>query len=296
MVKSIDVVTSYIFVCIEELNSEGDRLQHDTGVHGHCEKAFLCYQESATMRNDVGQLRLGMCYARGTGTSTDMVKAHDYFQLSADQNNCHALCCLFQCLIRGDGVAVNKEKAFNVATKLANLGHVEGIYRVGLCFLFGYGGVVDTTRAMSFLMQAASRRHSTAPKILARLYYEGIVVKKDVVKACHWLRRAAEGGDAQSQYLLGLIYLEGFPDDIKRIEAYAIQCLSKAASSGHSHGMYHFGSCLLHGRGIQRDTRRGAHLILAAAREGVSKAIATWHKNSACLTDLLGLGNKRKCP
>ena len=97
------------------------------------------------------------------------------------------------------------------------------------------------------------------------------------------LRKLAKAGDANACYILGKSYEHGLRGLLKsNVKAYGMYKM--AASLGSARGLSACGTCLVHGKGVERNTTHGVSQTTSAAENGCALArplVRQWHARAS---------------
>lgn len=212
------------------------------------------------------QLRLGIRYYNGDGTTKNPEEAVVWFRKAAEQGNMVAQYYLGIHYYNGDGTAKNTEEAVAWFRKAAEQGHGEAQYRLAKCYCDGIGVQQDYTEGIRWHQKAAEQGIVSSQCFLAISYYTGEGVEQNYSEAFNWAQRAANQDDVLSQCLLGDCYSEGHgvAENLEK----AVIWYRKSAEQGFAKAQTRLGYCYFEGKGIERDPIEAIKWIEKAAEQG----------------------------
>lgn len=216
------------------------------------------------------QLRLGLCYAQGKGTETNLLEAARWLHKAAEQNNADAQYCLGLCYYRGNGVEKDIGEAVKLYRKAAIQGHALAQHELGICYVAGLGVEKDLVEGAKWVRKAAEKGLAKSEYLMGVCFAIGRGVEKDTKEAVKWYRKAAEQGLAEAQHDLGTCYLNG--EGVEEDEEEAVVLFRKAAEQGHPAALYDLGKCYYNGFGVDDDAREALRLFSLAADKGHEEA------------------------
>lgn len=121
------------------------------------------------------------------------------------------------------------------------------------------------------LQKLADAGDAEAQFQLGKAFWHGKGMKRDQAKAIEYYRRAAEAKHAEALAGLGAAYALGHGVEEKDAKA-AADYFRKSAELGSSIGQMNFGSTLINGQGVEKDTEEGLGWVSKAAEQGLVKA------------------------
>ena len=92
-------------------------------------------------------------------------------------------------------------------------------------------------------------------------------------EAVQYLEKAAELGIVDAYDALGSVYLDGL-GSVGKNTVIAVKWFREAAKRGSPQGMFHFGKCLVLGRGVGCNLVEGAEYLAASSQHGCTEATA----------------------
>ncbi len=207
--------------------------------------------------DEASDLPLGVMYAEGIGTETDVSLALEYLSRAAK---------------RGSG---------------------EGCLRIGRIFEDGELVERDLRRALAFYEKAAEYGEPRGLERTGDLYNEGELLPKNTAAAVVCYRRAAElGSSSAKEKADGLssqreeIFLRGREALASDPEA-AYKAFCEAAKMGYTEALLYAGRCLEYGIGTPVDRTAAFHCYRTAAGQGVPEA---WYPLGLCYAGGIGIG------
>ena len=271
------------------------------------------FLESAAMGHVNALYMIGLYYEQSEDSPENNRQALHYFLLAAEKKHPQATFAVGYFHAKAIGVKQDLHEGFRYFFKAAQLGHACALTNVGTCFQFGNGVGKDEKEAVKYFQLAAERGDPYGIYNTAVCYDEGIGgTERSVETAAKFYQQAAELGHAKAQVEMAMHYLNASggvpPSDVKAAKYFKL-----AAEQNDVDGLYRIGQCLMHGRGVTKDTNaaikyleRAAALEHACARidlafclvcrQGteisVSKArstLGTIYSNLACIAQLVGL-------
>lgn len=238
----------------------GDGVPKDANLAAHF------FQEAASQGSKESQFYLGYLHLNGLGgLPKDMQKAADFFKISAD-NGYGNSCFLYSYLLIGGHesnekkppkIETDREKfqrlnriAFSYLEKGCELGNPSCQFALGTALFKGEGIKQNKRRAIDLLQKSATKEDVKALNYYGQLLQKGVVI--------------FEAGDDDIELPVVLL---------KKNEEEAVKFFGIAASRFNPEGLYHYGTVLLNGRGVPKDTRRALIFIKKSAELGFPDGI-----------------------
>ncbi|MBQ8247053.1 MAG: SEL1-like repeat protein [Lachnospiraceae bacterium] len=212
------------------------------------------------------QFEVGNGYFEGTVVKKDLEEAAEWY-----------LKAMFQ---EHEGA---KEKFYSfyseVLKKRAKAGDVRAQYEMGNFFLNGNVVKKDVEEAAEWYLKAKTQEHEGAEekfysfysKVLEKeakdgdiqaqyevgnFYFDGVVVKKDIETAAEWYLRAKESGHEDAK---------------EKFYSFYSKILAKSAKND-VEALYRIGSYYMDGRGVDKNEKKGAEMLLEAHEKGHPEA------------------------
>jgi uncharacterized protein len=190
--------------------------------------AFREWKSAAEAGQAEAQFDLGLLYAQGLGTRTDLTEAAKWYRKAAEQGNAQAE------------------------------------FALGQMYSRGWGAPRDTTDAMRWMQMANDPASDGPPTEWTRI--EGYGIEQDQKQAAYWYRKAAEQGHPEAQYNLGRLYATGA--GVPRDQDEALRWVRAAASQGYAPAQARFGLRYATGSGIPQDHRLAYFWLTVAFLHG----------------------------
>jgi hypothetical protein len=182
--------------------------------------------KSARLGLPDAEYEVGLMYANGIGTATDIPQAVDWIRRAARHGLAAAQFLLATRYETGVGVPASAGQAMLWYAKAAEQGHTKAHYRLGKLLTSSHPA--DATEA---IRRAAAAGQMDAQNALAQAYAQGTGVAQDSVAAARWYRLAAEQGQAAAQYALASLLASG--DGVTQDSEEALLWFRKAAAHNH---------------------------------------------------------------
>jgi TPR repeat protein len=196
----------------------------------------------------------------------------DELRAKAEAGDVNAEYQLVGMYLKGDGVPQDITEAFKWSHKAAEQGISGAQYGVGLMYYNGSGVPGDKLEAAKWFRKAAEQGDARSEDWLGLMYSKGEGIDLDKSESLKWYRKAADQGDASGEYHVGLFYeFNAHPKD----DAEACQWYRKAAEQGLPVAEMWYGSHLLLGYGVAKDSDVAIKWIRKAADQGQADA-ETW--------------------
>ncbi len=234
---------------------------------------------------------LGMLYRRGKGIQRCNVTAIQHFENGTLAKDAKAMTALGQCYIFGAGVDVNMEigtayiqmasayedpVAMSIRSSLKlHSDHTEG----------------NPSLAYQLAKKAVKKGHKRAKMNLAKCYMHGLTVERNAAKAVQLWTEALKAGALEHLTELAECYEQGNGVEVdyrKAVELYKKGTEFTGNSWRRAHVQPYYGRCLILGRGVPQDVRRGWELIQNSIQ---LKNGSGWYVQAECYRH--GYGVKR---
>jgi TPR repeat protein len=250
------------------------------------QQTFAAWLQKATVEKDPEAMyRVGLSYARGTGTEKNPEEAVTWMRQAAEAGSADAMAQLGYYYDVGLGVTRDLAESARFWRIAAEAGNTQGMYNLALSYLAGDGVEKDLSQAVSWMHKAAEGGLVIAMRSLAYRYFNGEDVAKNLALAATWARKAAEGGDAIAMHLLGYCLLGG--EGVEKDLAQGVAWVRKAAEAGNAGAMYNLGCCLSNGKGVEKDETQACTWYWKAAELGDALAKTRLAELEASFASLL---------
>jgi small GTP-binding protein len=202
-------------------------------------EAFGCYRLASEHGNEVGILKVGICYELGVGVEADCVFSTQCYRQFADCGNSEAQWRYALALERGIGTAKNFEMCLHYYELSSEQGDSEGQVRYGMALLqhpdAGTNPELKTKSAQLF--KASAERLNPGGQLQYGISLEtGRGVPKDESESVRYYKLSADRGNPEGQRRYGICRRDG-----KGIVAHqedAMKYLRLAALQGDSEALY----------------------------------------------------------
>lgn len=218
----------------EALYERGLKLESEQPTATSLTDAFDNYRKAADLGLPAAMFALGRAYDKGLGTGKDITTAAAWYRKAADHGHAAAMASLGTLYEYGEGVGVDLGEAVRLYKAAADKGDANGLTSLGYLYAEGKGVTRNTAEARRLYQQAAERGQTRAMFNLALLVKRGDGGKPDLVEAVRLLQLAAERRHPGAMRELAYLYDEG--------------------------------------RGVARNPKRAAELVLAAFAAGDKQA------------------------
>ena len=176
----------------------------------------------------------------------------------------------------------NYDEAAQWWARSAAQGNVTAIGNLGLCYQYGYGVEADSLKATQLYLRSIKegnldlfgRQEDLAREgsvfsdmLVAACYRTGTGVRKNPDKAIPFLEDAASRGCVEAKMDLGMLYINS-----KRPEE-AYRWFKEGAADENLTCMYYTAEMQIEGNGTEKNEKKGAEEMLAAARKGFPMAM-----------------------
>lgn len=182
--------------------------------------------KSAERGDAQAQLKLGLMYRYGNGTSRNAEEAVKWLRKAAEQGNINAMSQLYRAglypnapdytfspdgrqIISGTNtdtqnpLPLAQSEALSWLRKAADQGDKNSMFFLGAVYQNGHGGVVpDAGQAKAWYDKAASQGHAEAEMSLALMLLRTDSPVSDPAQGMKWLKKAAEKGHPDAQETL----------------------------------------------------------------------------------------------
>jgi len=175
---------------------------------------------------------LGMMYANGLGTDTNLFEVFKLFKAAAAFNIAPAQYETGKAYCLGLGVDKDSSEGLNLCKLAAKANWPPAKTFIGDMFRAGGCGLpVDMDLAVKWYYSAANSGNALAQNRLANLYRKGADVPGSAVDTAKWFGRAANQGNAYSENSYGYALETGYGILTDPVEAYKWFLLSAAQNN-----------------------------------------------------------------
>jgi tetratricopeptide (TPR) repeat protein len=172
-------------------------------------------------------------------------------------------------LARAMSAAGRTAEAVELYRDAADRGDLRAMVSLGLISETGDGAPKDLKLAYSLYDRAAAGGSSDGAINLAVALVRGVGIERDVGRAEQLLRTASEAGSAIATYNLGVLTQDGLMGD----KASALAYFERAADLGEPRAYVAAAILLDEGRGVGKDPRKAADMLLRGAASDYGEAI-----------------------
>ncbi len=158
-------------------------------------QALQWFSRAAQAGLAVAQATLSSCYAKGIGTTKDVVAAVEWARRTADQDEPRGWIRLGFFRLGGVGVEQSDTEAVECFRRAAELDSSSGKVLLARCLMDGRGIKADPVQAIELLQEAAESGHSGAQFELGEAFLAEGVIDRNKERAIEWFSRAAESND-----------------------------------------------------------------------------------------------------
>ena len=243
---------------------------------GEYEKAFLKFNEAATLGYSDALFNAAVCYLNGKGTERNALQAFRYFRKAANMEHVQATHNLASCYFLGIGTNKNDSLAITLYKSSGNKGYASSQTIIGNCYLNGIGVEQDSTEAFAWYERAAANNEPTALYVIAERLAKADstqeMSKRQLRKqpAIKYYQKAAENGNALAQYKLARFYETGYY--VKKNKKKAFEWYLRAANNNLPQAFEPVAVRYEKGRGTKKDEVRAAQWYSLAQKHGSETA------------------------
>ncbi len=244
-----------------------------TGMARDPDAALEWYRRAAGGGSRDAEFELGECFAIGIGScSRDAAAAVSHWLAAAAAGHVRALLKLAHAHRNGDGVAESRSEAMRYYLKAAERGEIQAWVWLGEVLEQGDGGLPEPTAARQAYARAARAGDAHGQAEYGRCLLRGIGGAQDVDRGVAVLEQAQQAGWEQARGELERFWFErgmallgaaGVASDPRLVQG--VDCLRRAATSGHRRAAYMLGECLRHGTGTAVDHHQALRWYRQAA-------------------------------
>lgn len=231
----------------------------DKGAYRCNATAFKLFKEGADVEHPPAMTSLGGAYIMGVGTSCNRQLGYAYISMGADAGDPLGMHMLSYQMLYGEDQYKNPSRAFQLSQSVVEKGHEFGKGNLGDCYMYGLGVERDASKAVQLWNDALEDGLYSLTVYLGQCYEHGIGVEKDFVKAADYYKRGTEitcnistALRVQPYYGMCLIRGRGVTRDVKKGWGY-IQSSVKADNDS---GWFMQGECYRYGYGVQKNLVR----------------------------------------
>lgn len=227
---------------------------HLEGTHQFInqEKGCRLLAQAGEKESAEAQMKLGFCFANGTGVETDIEKAAYWMERAARNGQPVAQMELGFYLYDGKlDQGRNLNMALEWIMKAAEQGHPTAEYTLGNWYARGEVVEANADLSLKWSLKAAGHGHVLAQVEVARSYFVGHGTEMNKKEAMKWFLLAAENGDIPSQEALMYFYESG--DGVEVSLADSAKWALKAALNGNANAQIRLIHVYGQGLGVETD-------------------------------------------
>ncbi len=205
-----------------------------------------------------------------------------YFEKGARSKDPKSMAQLSVCYFFGDGVEVCDPLSGVYAKMSAEAGDPYGMFLRADHKLYGTITEQNLSVALNLSKKALEKGINKAKMTLATCYFHGLSVDQDVPKAIQFWTESIDAGGYSCIVDLAPCYEHGFGVDVdlqKAPELYRTGSEITSDSWRRHYIQAFYGMCLVHGRGVQEDVKKGWSLIRGSVQ---SNKDSGWFGQGEC--------------
>lgn len=228
-------------------------------------EAFTLLRSSAEKRFPFAAAFLGEALLFGWRTPKNETAAIPLLTLAAERNVARAQALLGGCYAKGTGVAVDYKAAHDWYSKAVLKEEADAMCGLGDIYRNGWGVPVDMKEAYRWYLKAGTGGNVLAQYIVGAMYCEGTGVERNYIEGIKWLSLAQKGGMKLATQALEKI--ETVAKDPQR----NAQITHNMAVHGDAAAQAKFGSLLLSGKGVKKDSAQALRWFRKSAEQNDSE-------------------------
>ncbi|MGQ0673460.1 MAG: caspase family protein [Hyphomicrobium sp.] len=214
----------------------------------------------------------GLRLAGDRSSAPALAEAAAQYRRAAELGLPAAMHALARAYDKGFGLDRDLPAAAQWYGRASEAGYAPAMAALGTMHEFGEGAAVDIAAAFRLYSAAAALGDSAGMTSLAYLYAEGKGTPRNVAEARRWYAVAADKGQVRAMFNLALLLLRGEGGVVDLVGA--VRQLQTAADLQHAGAMRELAYLYDEGRGVARNPKRAAELLLKAFAAGDSRARA----------------------
>ena len=205
----------------------GKLYQGGLGVERCDITAVNCFKKGAVANDPKAMTQLGSHYIYGLGVETNITLSVQYIEMGANAGDPLGMSIRSYQKLFGYHTVANPFTAFQLGKAARDKGFLRSS-TAGHCYMHGLGVERDSKKAVELWTEAANAGSYTILTDLAQCYEQGLGVKVDSEKAAEFYKKGSYGTNNHRQHVRAMPY---------------------------------YGLCLIRGRGVQQDIKKGLDLI-----------------------------------
>ena len=210
----------------------GKLYQGGLGVERCDMTAINCFKKGASANDPKAMTEIGQHYIYGLGVETNITRGVWYIEMGAKGCDPVGMAIRSYQKLFGYHTVKNVSTAFQLAKAARDKGHLKGS-TAGHCYMHGLGVERNPKKAVELWTEAAKAGSFSILTDLALCYEQGLGVEADLEKAAEFYKQGSYGTNDPRQHVRAMPY---------------------------------YGLCLIRGRGVQQDIKKGWDLIQKSIR------------------------------
>lgn len=175
-------------------------------------------QAAAAAGDAESQLKLGLAYLDGRGTTRNREQAIGWLEKSAAGNNPKAMLAL-SVIYASSNDPKDDKRSLAYLQRAAEAGNADAQHNLGIRSAGDRDGRPNLPLAIEWMTKAATSGDPESQYVLARLLQRGQGGRKEAAEALAWLQRSADQGFTSAQQLIGERYERGNDVPKDKVEA-----------------------------------------------------------------------------
>ncbi|MBO5939782.1 MAG: sel1 repeat family protein [Kiritimatiellae bacterium] len=227
--------------------------------------------------NAWGALLVNTAISQGRSTNEiaqALNEAIGFFKQAAGMGDANGLYNLGMCHARGLGTSRNDERAFDCFRNAAEKGHPEAINNIGWFFREGRIVKKDLELSAKWFKKSADYGNAFGEFNYGLALHRGEGIRKNDRLAVDYFRRAAVGGCVEAVNAYGLALLRG--EGVEKNASEAIAAFRRAASTGFPPAMENIAACYEKGDGVKADEKKAMLWRIRSKAARGDRAARAW--------------------
>ena len=227
--------------------------------------------------NAWGAMLVNTAVTEGRSTNeiaSALSEALGFFKQAAGLGDGNGLYNLGMCYARGLGTSRNDERAFDCFRNAAEKGHPEAINNIGWFFREGRIVNKDLELSTKWFKKSADYGNAYGEYNYGLALHRGEGVKRNDRLAAEYFKRAATQGCVEAVNSFGLALLRG--EGVEKNQMEAIKAFRNAASSGFPPAMENLATCYEKGDGVKADDKRAMLWRIRSKAARGDRAARAW--------------------
>ncbi len=228
------------------------------------QKAARYFNSALKEGNSEAYYYFGMLYRSGNGVQKCNITAFEYFKRGTHAKDPKSMAQLSVCYLFGEGVELSDSLGVVYAKMSAEAGDPYGMFRRASHRLYGTLTNRNLSVALHYTKKALEKGSTKAKMHLANFCFYGLATEQDAPRAIQLWTECVEAGGYACILDLAHCYEHGLGVDVdlqRAAELYRTGSEIAYDSCRRKFTQAFYGMCLVRGRGVEQDLKKGWSLI-----------------------------------